>query len=177
MSVSQSGSGLTERYKASSSSSAQARRRSSFDPLEAVLVGVRIEAGPEAANLPVDGGPVPTARLEAHEAAGFVPGHPETDELGVLDDGSSDIVADEGWIVVDGADRGFTGGLGPDVVRHGVPVEPEAAVGDAPALGAIAGVGTEVGGVTHIGSQVCDCIGRLSRPLFKKFPRYPELIG
>ena len=57
-----------------------------LDPLEAVLVGVRTEAGPEAADLPVDGGPVPPAGLEAPETTGLVPGHPEADELGVLDD-------------------------------------------------------------------------------------------
>ena len=43
------------------------------------------EAGPEAADLAVDGGPMPTAGLETPEPAGFVPGHPEADELGVLD--------------------------------------------------------------------------------------------
>ena len=46
---------------------------------------MRTEAGPEPADLAVDGGPVPPAGLEASETAGLVPGHPEADELGVLD--------------------------------------------------------------------------------------------
>ncbi len=33
-----------------------------LDPLEAVLVGMGPEAGPEPADLAVDGGPVPPAR-------------------------------------------------------------------------------------------------------------------
>ena len=99
---------------------------------------------------------MPTAGLETPEPAGFVPGHPEADELGVLDRCAGHLLADEGRIVLDGGDGGLPGGLGPDVVRHRIPEGSQAAVGDAPSFGALAGVGSEVGGVGHMGSQVCD---------------------
>ena len=63
------------------------------DPAEAVLVGMVAEAGSEAADLAIDGGPVPSARLQSLEAAGPVPGHPEADQFGVLDDRFGRMVA------------------------------------------------------------------------------------
>src|SRR5271166_4167565 len=80
-----------------------------LDPLEAVFVRMGPEAGPEPADLSVDGGPVPAARLEAAEAAGFVPGDPESDEFGVLNDRSGSVVADKGREIPDGGEGGFLG--------------------------------------------------------------------
>jgi hypothetical protein len=48
---------------------------------------------------------------------------------------------------------------------------------DAPPFGALAAVGTEVGGVTHTGSQVCDYSHKAIEALFQKVLRSdPELI-
>ena len=64
---------------------------------------------------------------------------------------------------------GFLGGLGPYVVRHGLPKGGVAAVGNAPPFGALAAVGTEVGGVAHTGSQVCDWFRGCQAPFSKSF--------
>ena len=149
-----------------------------LDPLEAVLVGMGTEAGPEAADLAVDGGPVPPAGLEAPESAGLVPGHPEADELGVLDGRGGHLIPDEGRVVLDGADRdvGPLIGTGPHALGQRLPEGGLAAVGDPPPFGALAGVGSVVGGLGHRGSQVCDCSGALSSPFFKKLLRVPTLV-
>jgi hypothetical protein len=76
-----------------------------LDPLEAVLVWMGPVAGPETADPAVDGGPVTSRSLEPAEAAGLVPGYPEADQLGILNDIAGDLIADEDGTGLDGADR------------------------------------------------------------------------
>ena len=70
------------------------RGASRGDPREAVFVGVAAEAAPEAANFPENGGPLPSATLQAGETASLVAGDPKADGLGVLDDRGRDFVLD-----------------------------------------------------------------------------------
>jgi len=91
-------------------------------PLEAVLVGMRAEASPEAADLAVDGGTVPPRSLEPSQAAGLVPGDPEGDQLGVFDDGAGDLIADESPVVLDGPDGEVA--LGQGVSEGGGAMDP-----------------------------------------------------
>ena len=102
----------------------------------------------EAADLAEDGGAVPSAGLEGVESAREVPGHPEADQLGILDGGGCDVVPDELVVVLDAGCRGGEG-LG----EHGL-VEVEvvgvpAGASVPPALHAVALVAPEIGVFGH----------------------------
>ena len=106
-----------------------------LDPRERVLVRVGAISGAELSDLAEDGGSVPSARLEVSEPASLMPGHPEADQLGVVEDRLGDVVAQLLVVVVDGPLGVFPVGVSEDVVGNRVPeCRPAAVTAASPGL-------------------------------------------
>jgi hypothetical protein len=118
------------------------------DPVEAVVVGVGVVAGPEAAESSEDGGSVPSAGLKVGEPAGLVPGDPEADQVGVFDYLLGDVLGDVVRVILD-ALAFAAEGLGQDIGREALVIlEPVGACMSRP-FGGVASFRPEIGSVRH----------------------------